>query len=402
MYESKTVTQTLLALSLFLTLFSPPGVCQESRHRFIYNSDGNNMLLYKEPPLSPSDLFPYVDEIAETSVTTFFVSPQIGMNVSFPGTESDILGTNLPPSIAARFDGPVGTQNLSIERVVANLQSLVDAGHDPLGLVIHRAQEKGLETFISFRLNEIHSVNEEESILLSQFWRDHPEWRVGEKGDEISEVYGEILGPRTNPIVGSWFWGALNFAVPEVRARRLAQLRECCTRYPIDGLELDFQRFPIYFPVGEEEANLQTMTEWLRQVRKMTREVGEKRGKPLLLSIRTMARPEQNTAIGLDVKTWVSEGLVDFIVVSHYLRNDFTLPINKYQEFVPPTIPIYASIEVEPDPETYRQIAAKLWEQGIDGIYLFNFFTSRQRGKEPPFELLNELGNPEAFRTNGN
>jgi hypothetical protein len=402
MYESKNRTSTLLALSLFLALVNPPGVCQEDRHRFIYNSDGDNMFLYKEPPMSPSDLFPYVDEIAETSVTTFFMSPQIGMNVNFPGAESDILGTNLPPSIAARFDGPVGTQPLSIERVVANLQSLVDAGHDPLGLVIRRAQERGLETFISFRLNEIHSVNEEESILLSQFWRDHPEWRVGKKDDEVRGVYSEILGPRTSPVVGSWFWGALNFAVPEVRARRLAQLRECCTRYPIDGLELDFQRFPIYFPVGQEEANIGTMTEWLRQVRQMTREVGEKRGKPLLLSIRTMARPEQNIAIGLDFGTWVNEGLVDFIVVSHYLRNDFTLPIREYRELLPPSMPLYGSIEVEPDPQTYRRLAAQLWKEGVDGIYLFNFFTCRQNGKEPPFALLTELGNPEAFRTKGN
>jgi hypothetical protein len=41
--------------------------------------------------------------------------------------------------------------------------------------------------------------------------------------------------------------------------------------------------------------------------------------------------------------------------------------------------------------------ARHLWADGADGVYLFNFFTTREWGKEafePPFEVLKEIGDP--------
>ena len=46
----------------------------------------------------------------------------------------------------------------------------------------NRAQSKGLETFITFRLNEIHDVQTPDSLIVSKFWHDHPAWRVGKPG----------------------------------------------------------------------------------------------------------------------------------------------------------------------------------------------------------------------------
>jgi hypothetical protein len=177
-----------------------------------------------------------------------------------------------------------------------------------------------------------------------------------------------------------------------VRALRLAELRECCERYPqMDGLDLDFQRFPIYFPQKEGEKNIATMTAWLRDVRAMTREIGEKRGRPILLSARVLTSPEQNRAIGLDPIVWANEGLVDFLVVSHYLRNDFPLKLKPFRDAIPPAMPLYASIEVEPEPNTYFEIAKHLKSEDADGIALFNFFTGRENGKTPPFNVLPDL-----------
>ena len=194
-------------------------------------------------------------------------------------------------------------------------------------------------------------------------------------------------------MVASWFPGALNFAIPEVRAERLAELLECCERYPIDGLDLDFQRFPIYFPQDEGHQHVQTMTAWVRQVREMTRTVGRQRGRPVLLSARILAKPEQCLAVGLDPVSWAGEGLVDFVTVSHYLRNDFPLPVSKYKSLIT-NIPVYASIEVEREADRYRSIARHLWADGADGLSMFNFFTWREGKKEPRFELFRELGDP--------
>jgi len=362
-------------------------------YRLIYNSDGNNMFIYQEPPMTPETLYPYIDEAAQTGVTTFFICPNIGMTMNYPTKVGDMIGEHASPELATRIAPDAAA--MTNERGVVNLRALINAGYDPIGLVIDRARRHGMEAFVTFRLNEVHAVEQKDHLIFSRFWKEHPEWRIGKNGDPLPPVYLDILGPNTHPIVAGWLPAGLNFAMPQVRAHRLAQLRELCERYDIDGLDLDFQRFPMYFKPGEESRHIETMTEWMRQVRAMTREVAAKRGRPLLLSARIMARPEQNRAIGLDPLTWAREGLVDFVVVSHYLRNDFYLPVRQYRALLPGGFPLYASIEVAPDAETYRRIARQLWQDGVDGILLFNFFTTRERGKEPPFQIIHEIGLPD-------
>ncbi len=131
----------------------------------------------------------------------------------------------------------------------------------------------------------------------------------------------------------------------------------------------------------------------------MTHDIGAKRGRPILLCARILARPDQNRAIGLDPVAWAHEGLLDFVTVSHFLRNDYPLPIRAYRALLPASMPVYASIEVAPTTDAFRRIARQLWEDEVDGISLFNFFTKRERGNEPPFELLHELGRPDTIST---
>ena len=368
---------------------------KSERYRLIYNCDANSPFIYDEPPMSPADVHKYVDEAADAGATAFFMSPNWGMNMNYPTEAGDLIGAHASPALAANITPDAKPK--STERGIINLRALMDAGHDPLELIVDRARERGMESFVTFRLNEVHAVDQEDHLILSRFWKAHPDWRIGKPGDSLPQVYLDILGPNTHPIVAGWLPGGLDFAVPEVRAHRLAQLRECCERYDIDGLDLDFQRFPMYFKPGQEGRHIQTMTAWMRDVRAMTQAVSAQRGRPLLLSARIMARPEQNRAIGLDPVAWIEEDLLDLVVVSHYLRNDFPLPVKQYRELLPEEFPLYASIEVAPDAETYRSIARQLWQDGVDGIMLFNFFTTRERGEEPPFDIIRELGDPKAL-----
>ena len=126
----------------------------------------------------------------------------------------------------------------------------------------------------------------------------------------------------------------------------------------------------------------------------MSKEVGGRRGRPLLLTARVMATPAQNLGIGLDPVAWAKEGLLDSIIVSHYLHNNFPLPVKAYRDLLPEALPLYASIEVEADSDRYRAIAKRLWNEGVDGIMMFNFFTCRELGVEPDFAVLPELGGP--------
>jgi hypothetical protein len=365
--------------------------------RFIYNCDADNMFIHKQPPMKPADVYGYVDEVAEAGVTTFFMSPNYGMVMNFPSQYARLYGeaSDLHPSSKTAKED---SEKADRPKAALNLRGLLDAGHDPLGIIVDRAHEKKMEFFISFRLNEVHCVDSPDvpahARIISDFWHRHPQWHIGTPGDDLSDLHKQILGPRTSPIVGTWLPGGLDFAVKEVRQRRMDQLRECCERYDIDGLDLDFQRFPIYFKYGEERKQMPTMTRWMGEVRAMTDEVGKKRGRPIQLSVRIMARPEENLGLGLDPVTWAREGLVDFVVVSHYLHNNFPLPVKEYRRLLPGNMPLYASIEVEPKAETYRSIARQLYQDGVDGLMMFNYFTCRQLGVEPDFSVLKELGDP--------
>ncbi len=363
-----------------------------NKRRFIYNSDGNNMYIHKDYPMSVEDVYTYVDELVGTQVTTLFLSPNFGMPVTYPTEVGDFIGEHAGPEFKAKIapDAPPG----SSERGIVNMRAMLDAGHDPFGVVLDRAREQGLEVFVTWRLNEVHNVEQLDSLIFSRFWKEHPEWRIGKAGDPLPPIYLDILGINTHPVVASWLPGGLNFAVPEVRAHRLAQLRECLERFTVDGLELDFQRFPMYFKPGEEARHIETMTQFVRDVRALADEIGEKRGCPLRLCARIMARPEQNRAIGLDPVAWANEGLLDFVIVSHYLRNDYPLPIQEYRALLPEGMPIYGSVEYATRMDAYRHVARQLWDDGVDGVYLFNFFAARESRKEPLNALLHELGDP--------
>lgn len=261
------------------------------------------MFIYKDPPMTPEMLYPYIDEVAATGVTSFFMCPNYGMPMIFPTKVAKMIGEDISSELASQITPDAEPK--TIGRGINNLRSLINAEHDPIDLTIDRAHKNGMEVFVTFHPNEVHWVEKKDALILSHFWKDHPEFRIGKNGDPLSQVYLDTLGPNTNPIVAGWLSAGLNFALPEVRAHKLAQMREICERFDLDRLDVDFQRFPKYFKPGEEQKHMETMTDWIRQIRAMSREVGAKRRRPILLSARIMAKPEQNQAIGLDPVSWL-------------------------------------------------------------------------------------------------
>lgn len=99
----------------------------------------------------------------------------------------------------------------------------------------------------------------------------------------------------------------------------------------------------------------------------------------------------------------MKEGWVDFVSVSEFLFERGDLPIGLWKQAIT-TVPVYGGIECTKGSgqknltgHEYRQAATELLKSGSDGVYLFNFFTTREGGEkayEPPFDVLSDLGNP--------
>lgn len=354
------------------------------KRRILYNLDGDSCMTLKKGSkeatvITDEDLRAIVAEITQpgSQVDTLLVciNAQVTYYPSRIGTMRGVLATE-----AERRQWPNGEQQR-----FQNVQALFDAGTDPYALLLTEGRRRGLEVWLTFRMNDAHGND----FLRTAFWRNHPECRLGT--------------------------GALDFGHEAVREYVFRLIEEAVERYDADGLELDFQRFPTFFQSGSTAERVAHLNRLVERVRTMLDAEGRKRHRRLVLAARVPSNygrsaPSYDKArdLGCDPAAWARNGWIDCLTVSEFLFVRYDLPIKPWKQLVP-NVPIYGGIECAEGPrldqcltpEKYRRAARHLWADGADGIYLFNFFTTREHGKdafEPPFEVLRELGDPARLR----
>lgn len=348
--------------------------------RTLYNMDGTDLFFYHDT-ISPAELCNRVDEVADAGVTTYLFSPNSGQKMGYPSTVCAMF--SYTPPDRTKGPGRMSRSDSIWTRIGGNFVHLVERGYDPTRVVIDRAKLRGLEAFITFRMNELHDVDVPGSPLLSEFWKSHPQYRVG----------------------GYEGWGAmaLNYAVPEVQDYYFALLSEVCGRFDLDGLEMDFMRFPYYFPREPEKMNAYAgmMTAFIRRVHVMTEARGKERGRPILLTARVPSTLKACEYLGLDPAGWTRERLIDFLTVGPFLSTEVDIPVREFKAACP-GIPVYTAIEYTLGDrpmtrEVTRAAAATLFASGADGIYSFNHFCQRESGPED-FGVFAELSHPAELR----
>ena len=165
----------------------------------------------------------------------------------------------------------------------------------------------------SVRMNDIHKDWSERWPSLRTRWElERPHVRLGA---DAPERYKRRYARPGLPSDGfSW---AYDFSVDEVRQLKVDVIEELCTGYDIDGFELDFLSHPMYFKEGRERAGAPYLTELMREVRARVKRAGAAKGRELTLVARVLPTEEQCLAIGMDVRTWAAEGLVDVLAPAH-------------------------------------------------------------------------------------
>jgi len=242
---------------------------------------------------------------------------------------------------------------------------LIQDGDDPPNLVVREAKKRNLDVFWSYRLNDVHDVHGKyRETEFPLFKEQHPEWMIGP---------GHLYGRETT----------LNFAIPEVRQLKLEVLQEIARKYDLDGIEIDFMRSSPHFKPGEELRNAPLMTEFVRSVRDSLKEQERRRGRPFRLAVRVNETIEGNRLDGLEVEKWVEEELLDILILS---SGAMDMEVGKFTRMVKGTgIQLYACVYGYPgdydpsapdglSPEMVRGLALNHWSEGVDGIYLFNWF----------------------------
>ena len=281
-------------------------------------------------------------------------------------------------------------------------QYMLDGG-DMVGEFVDRCRERRQARFVSLRLNDGHHLENvgrkhRMSIWCSRFYVEHPEWRIGTD--------------RRN-----WDQHVLDWAVPEVRAHKLAFIREICEQYDIDGFELDFMRHASYFRPNEttSEQRSKIVAEFVAQVRQILDRTA-KRGQHRWLCARVPCLLEMHDRLGIDLPAMVGAGLdMANLSASYFTQQHHDLA--KIRKMVPdaalylemthctttgPSRGGYDSFSYRrTTDQQFYTTAHVAYRRGADGVSLFNFVYFREHGtagrgpfNEPPFHVLKRLGDP--------
>ena len=287
-----------------------------------------------------------------------------------------------------------------------NIRQMLDRGEDPQEGVVRRGHELGLHVYASVRMNDNHMDGAQPSDLATMRHSEvtalraaHPEW---------------VLGDRTS----EWFAASWNFEIPEVREYRLAHIREVCTRYDWDGVEVDWQRHAFHLPKDYAYRLRYVLTDVQRAVRLMADEMAAERGRPFYVAARVAPTLEMNRLIGYDVPTWLDEGLVDILIPAGGYATDPSMDVRGYVDLCRGTdVAVYPGLDVWLEtipsgehagtryfvgPEDIvtkekmrnRAVASASHAAGAAGMYIFNWYADGDSRRE----LLSEIGSAYTLR----
>jgi len=289
----------------------------------IFNNDINNILVALDgDAVTPEEYRQVVDVILDMRpgvLAQNFGMPDPVIYRSDAATQWD---THIMEVSGQAWDSE--TSRVMAAREAGVMRRLVEAGTDPLAITIDACRARGVPIVASYRMNAEDWYGQ--TYLLSDFGRAHPEWRI--------------------PLSDSEWTGALDPAVPQVFAQRMAIFREVAERYDIDGIEFDFRRW--YHMISDPLVNYPVLTRMVRETRRMLDEVAARMGRDrLLLGVRVGPsldsepnpflfpgiyydeKPANASCreLGLDVTTWINDALVDYVCPSLFLPSLPGLPL---------------------------------------------------------------------------
>ena len=260
-------------------------------------------------------------------------------------------------------------------------QDLIDQGTDPLEVMVGFCHANDMECFWSMRMNDTHDAAWRPGTghrLFPRLKEEHPEYLVG--------AYDR------KPPFGTWT--SVNYARPEIRELCYRFIEEVCRNYDVDGVEMDFFRHLCFFKSVAEggkasPAELGMMTDLVRRVRLMTEREGVRRGRPILVAARVPDSVEFAMGLGLDVRRWLQQGLVDCLIGSGYFRfDDWTRLVELGHTYGVKVYPCLSESRIRRVKEAYRARcsddcyrgrAMNVWAAGADGVYIFNEYNAGRR-----------------------
>lgn len=267
----------------------------KERH-VIFNNDGCDMTEYKGKDTSIEAITDYwLSPMKNSAVDVVSYCPfSVGLQLATRATAAEI-----------HVGKPAGKGSTNLTPI------LLSRGTDPLQIAVDFCRQNKLEIFACLRVNDVHDSFR--PFWLSSTKKTHPEWLCG--SFKKCPPYGK--------------WSSFDFARPEVRKMVRDIAFELMLDYDVDGIELDFMRFPCFFKSvawggTASPQEVESMTQLMRDIRKDADWIGRRKGRYLMIAARMPDSSALGKAIGVDIENILKEKLIDiFIPGADFVKVNF-------------------------------------------------------------------------------
>lgn len=344
----------------------------------LFNEDSTDFFYtHSADQMSADTIDAWVDGLAEAGVGVL-ISNVNAMRTNYASAVWEPFWHGYDP--AAGDDQPIlrhSENPAEVRRWLDSAMRLASLGINFHERAFARCKQHGIGCWVSIRMNDLHDCHLEDSPLLSTFYKQQ-------------RAEGKVRVPYR---FTGWPDRALDWARPEVRDHYLNLVREVLTFDGIEGLELDWMRFPYHFRIGHELEGGEILSDWIAQVRQLCNETAARVGHPIRLGCRVPSTPETARRLGLDGVAWARAGLIDLLVVTPFWATcEFNMPIGTWRRLLDGTqCALAGGLEVRyqpfpggPEgmmtPELAVGAATAILSAGADFVYLFNYFADMHLG----------------------
>ena len=310
--RSKIMVKLLSLINLFVViilhgfLLCPlESYSQTSNHRIILNDDGQ--VIAEAPEDNPIPFIKsWLDRESDFVPFTTFVFLAATPDICLYNTK---VGEQYGERFGSNFN----------EWYAPAMRGLEREGTDPLEFVSGYMKSKGYEVMAAVRMGDTHHRELNRNIpLCPVFAIEHPEYVIKQPDGRKNET-------------------ALDYSYPEVREHRFAIIKEIVSEYNIDGVELDFVRWAKFFPRDKGRENAPVLTDFLKRIHDMMYVEESRKGNgKLKIGVRVPESVDACWLAGIDIKTWIENRLVDYIVVSTWNNTDPQIPVDEFTEYAKP------------------------------------------------------------------
>ncbi|MFC1452854.1 hypothetical protein ACFLSJ_05860 [Verrucomicrobiota bacterium] len=247
---------------------------------------------------SVSSLDQFVEAWRRSDVWTMHLEVGAGSGgVLYPDSElEELFGSNITDDLFPHL-------KLHYQSIITRLREIIAAGRTPFDIVTPPLREAGIRVSASLRMDifwgdenrdpatwAVDGLDDYPVLFNGRFYREHPELRQP--------------GSRN-----------LDYYYFEVREHFLARLCEAAERLDVDGINMDFTRWP---PFIRPEADTHIMVDFITEARRRLDEVGCRKGRRLGLSAEVvdgyyvaLSLSEQR----VDLEAWLRTGALDYVCV---------------------------------------------------------------------------------------